>query len=770
MRFFEIDQTCNLNNNYNHEISYSLKIGDHLLQTGNIPVVNTKEHVLKFSLAGISPLDSLADLGISIQDTRISFEKQFHIPLQENIDLQFFPEGGNLINGLESKVAFKAIGADGLGREVTGEIKTDDGKVVASFKSTHKGMGIFMLKPEFKKEYFAHLWYNNQKYIIPLPRVSEEGSVMSVNFTRNNQYPFLSIKRNPSGTINQKYVIGSSYGKIWFSAIVKTFRDSFRLRIPLELLPEGVCRLTVLNADFKPECERLIYVDKNQRFKIEVTPDSSSYEKRSKVTLLIKATDTGGTPVLTELSLAVLDKEQITKDAFVHGITAYKLLDSELQGYIENADSYFKNGSCTDKRALDLLLLTQGYRKFLPANLNMEELKFQPEKYLDITGKIKFTGSKSCEKKFNYREIGLTLLSYSEGSYIEQSNPDSLGKFRFHIPLRYGKSHSVLQATTPKKKPFNGDIFLDNPVAPPQFITPPPVRYNIASTTVEYVNRIQSAKKTEISKDLLSGSISRTLTLEEVVVTAKAKPKYWHRNFEEYAIKIAKLDSLDPDGNRYRNIYDLLVREFGASWTTVINGNWKTVFLPSIKTIKMGGRNISYFCPIYVIDGKTYWNGAGYDFSPLKTLSVFPVNEIKRIFVIPPMKSIVMHYSSTDITEFPQFIYQSMVVIETYSKNTYRGDPQGIKAFILDGLDVPREFYSPRYEGPMKKSPVYDGRATIFWEPSILTDANGQAKVEFYTSDRQTGLEVIVNGIEVENGYPGEGHAQINPDFKRLEK
>ena len=107
-------------------------------------------------------------------------------------------------------------------------------------------------------------------------------------------------------------------------------------------------------------------------------------------------------------------------------------------------------------------------------------------------------------------------------------------------------------------------------------------------------------------------------------------------------------------------------------------------------------------------------------------------------------------------------IDQSMVVIETYSKNTYRGDPRGIETFILDGLDAPRVFYSPRYESPLRNSPVYDGRVTLFWEPSLQTDAYGQAKVEFYTSDRQTGLEVIVNGIEAESGYPGEGDAQIN--------
>lgn len=129
---------------------------------------------------------------------------------------------------------------------------------------------------------------------------------------------------------------------------------------------------------------------------------------------------------------------------------------------------------------------------------------------------------------------------------------------------------------------------------------------------------------------------------------------------------------------------------------------------------------------------------------------------------MPPMHTGVVYYASDDIYGHPQFIDQSMVVIESYSKNTYRGNAQGIKRFILDGLDAPREFYSPRYEGPLRKTPVYDGRVTLFWNPSIYTDLYGEAKVEFYTSDRQTTLDVIVNGIEVESGYSGEGHAQIN--------
>ena len=84
-----------------------------------------------------------------------------------------------------------------------------------------------------------------------------------------------------------------------------------------------------------------------------------------------------------------------------------------------------------------------------------------------------------------------------------------------------------------------------------------------------------------------------------------------------------------------------------------------------------------------------------------------------------------------------------------------------LKTFILDGLDSPRIFYTPRYDGPAKESKLYDGRATLYWNPAVRTDQNGQAKVEFYTGDRKTGLEVIVNGIEVEKGNTGEGKSFI---------
>lgn len=757
LKFFEIDPSGNLNSIYNHDITYTLKIGDNILQEGVIPMVNAKEHILTYNLSSLNSLDSLADLEISVLDDRVTYESQFHIPLQEYIDLQFFPEGGELIHGLESKVAFKAIGPDGLGRDVTGEILTSDDVVITRFTSTHKGMGTFKLTPEVNQEYHAHLWFNNRKYTIPLPTASEKGVVMSITYSTDYYDPYVSIKQRPDGVIEPKYIVGSAYGNIWFSATIKALKDSSRLKIPMYLLPEGICRLTVLNAEFQPECERLIYVDKDQGFEIEVTPDSSTYKPRSKVTLQVKATDIGWAPVQTELSIAVIDSEQISQNPKL-GIKAYKLLYSELQGYIEDADTYFEKGSWANKRLLDLLLMTHGYRKFAPVNITRVIPKYLPEKSIDATGKIKFSGSISRERKFDYQTIKLSLLSYSDDYYIQNTYPDSLGNFKFQLPLMHGRSRMILQAATAKKKPFKGDIFIDDPIAPPQYSTMLLDNRMIASTTEEFVKQLQSKRKTERSKPLLPDSIAWSLSLEEVQVTAKAKD--WYRRYEHDARKIIDLDTLDPDGNKYEDLYDLLVKEFGAKWQSW--RGFRTVLLPCNKTTKLPYQKIyTYFPPIYVIDGRIHWNGEGFSLMGLLDLEGYPVNEIKRILVMPPMHTGVAYYAADEIYGYPLFISQSMVVIESYSKNTYRGNAQGIKTFILDGLDAPREFYSPRYEGPLRNSKVYDGRATLFWNPSLRTDANGQANVEFYTSDRQTTFDVIINGIEIETGYPGEGLEQI---------
>lgn len=758
-RLFELDTSGELKNTFNHKINYSLKIGTQLLDTGQVNAENTKEKIFKFPLSGIINPDSACVFGISINDKTISYERQFQIPLREGIDIQFFPEGGKLVNGLSGKVAFKAIGTDGLSREVAGVIETEDEEAVTDFKSTHKGMGYFMLKSKPGKKYFAHAIFNNRNYVIPLPSASEAGSAMSISSSPTGTNKYITIKQAPYENSNEKYVIGSAYGKIWFSALLRTSSDSSRFRIPVEHLPEGVCRITVLDENFKPESERLIYVNKNQRFKVEVTPDSSSYNTRSKASLLIKTTNYEGVPVQTDLSISVVDEEQIVNGAVPVGITAYKLLKSELRGFIEDPDFYFSNDSVVNSDKLDLLMLTHGYRNILPDTTSVEMQKYQPEKNFEVSGTVKYSGIKWREKNYVYPEVGLSLFCWTKGMYVSQCIPDTLGRFRFTLPLLLGKTRSLIQATNSRMKPLLGEISLNKiTVDKPKFIIPPPINSNLTAPAIETVRQSQANLKTTISKNPAYGAMN--VTLGEVKITAKAKN--WYLDFEPNAEKIVDLDSLDPEGNKFESLFDLLVKEFDARIQILPRGAGRAIFLPCLSTEK----NLSYYWPIYVINGNVAFNGRIRSMDEFLSLNdhitFLRVNEIKKLMVLPPGE-IPSHYADF---ELGMFVKQSLVVIETYSDFTYRGDPKGIKTFILDGLDAPRTFYSPKYEGQSKNSPVFDGRATLHWEPSIKTDSLGQAKIDFYTSDRKTKLKVIVNGMELTSGAPGQSISQINCAYK----
>lgn len=761
LRFYEINSNGELKNDFSHRVNYSIKIGDRRQETGE--TVNATEHEFECPLPEIGEKDSVAELSLSIKDEKLTFEKQFRIPLKEEIDFQFFPEGGNLINGIESKVAFKAIGTDGLSREINGVIKDKAGEVVTGFASLHKGMGSFSFTPEAKKEYFAFFVYHNREFRFPLPKALEDGIVMAIDYKGTDSIPDLTVKYSPSKANAQKYVVVSSYGKIRFVEEVKTMEDSCRVTIPVEQCPEGVTRITVLDSGFKPEGERLIYIDRNQRFKIEIKADSSSYGTRSKVTLSVKTKGLDRKAVSANLSVAVVDKEQIIKDGRATSISAYKLLQSELKGNIEDADFYFKDDSCLNRQALDLLLLTQGYRRFVSGKENSGELKFKPERGLDIIGKVALRGA--AGKGFDYSQLGLTLLCSSQNAFFGQSRPDGLGNFCFHIPFQQGRPLALLKAfrptgrlsneNIPREKTFRGDIFIDDVETPTLFELPAPSPV-ITVPAIDYIHQLQEIIKNEISKT--TNGAKWQLNLPEV--TVKGKDKSWYTRFEDEAKKVVDMDSLDPTGKKYENIYDLLVRKFGAH----------KFRLPGLETVMLPANNwrLTEYLPIYVLDGQQYcdgWEGsANALFGKLNNLSSIRVNEIKKIMVLPP-GNISHHYANWYLLN-NMGVAQSTVVIETYTKNTFRGDPDGIKTFIIQGLDTQRKFYSPHYDGPNKNNPDYDGRATLYWNPDVKTDDKGQTKVEFYTGDRRTEMEVIVNGMEIGSGNPGQGKRLISSTGK----
>ena len=136
------------------------------------------------------------------------------------VDLQFFPEGGDLVNGLRSKVAFKAVNQNGIAEDVTGSIVDNSGDEVATFSSQHLGMGVFPLGPQAGKTYTAKVTAaDGSTFIVPLPVAKTGGFTLSVN---NNLADSLYVKVAGSNVTDTTfYLIAQSGGTVYFAAASK---------------------------------------------------------------------------------------------------------------------------------------------------------------------------------------------------------------------------------------------------------------------------------------------------------------------------------------------------------------------------------------------------------------------------------------------------------------------------------------------------------------------------------------------------------------------
>ena len=640
LRFYEMDPGGELRSDYFHNVNYSLRIGNRIIRKDSIRLWNTRETDVKCRVPVIQPQDTLMVVNLSIKSGERNINKDFFIPLSRQPDIQFFPEGGSLIYGLESKVAFKVIGQDGLSYEVTGCIRDQNGKELVRFESSHLGMGYFLFTPETGMKYTSYVQFKDIEYQYPLPEPLKEGCVMRLNQNGENGLPEITVNSTSLALNEVKYIAGTSYGKVRFVSEMKINSGEGHFIIPVDSLPEGIARITVLDSSFIPECERLVFVDKSQRVHFTMVADSLSCGKRSKVSLIIKTNRSDWKPVETDFSISVVDAGQVLPDDTQSRIIAYKLLESELTGNIEAPGFYFKDDGSVAMQELDILLLTQGYRKFSACKKSIGVNRLDQDTGFNISGKVEIRANQKQKEKYDYSSTELTLMILDR-MYFAKTNPDKPGNFKFHIPFVYGKPVVVIQARDPKGKPLQGDITLTMETDEPQF----PVilrKDSLILSSPEYVQRLQTSKKVMTTK--VSPDVSMFLDLPEV--TVKGRNKSMDFNFEEESVWAPNMDSLDPDGYKYMDVFDLLVKEFGAisEIDSATNMIW-IALLPSIG-------QYSLTLPVFLIDGFLVFDGdltwGRLKLDRIMNVADLPVSRIKKIMVLPPGPT-ADYYTDTDI-------------------------------------------------------------------------------------------------------------------------
>lgn len=446
------------------------------------------------------------------------------VPIEKDSLILFttFPEGGKLVSGIESTLAFKAVNSKGLPVNVSGTFFENDLPLLP-VNSTHAGMGGFDFTPDSTKKYYIKLSGAEKKYDIAT--IVPSGKVL--HFIGNNK-EFAYFKASQTDDLKEEKV----YLRLQIRGVVYNIsygilNKELVFKIPLKNLPQGIAEVTLFNQKMEPQAERLVYVNLEQKLNIKTELNQTGFTLRDKVNLKIKVTDSNGQPIVAHLGLSVYDGiYQNKSDAKT--IESHYLLSTQLKGNIYDPTYYFNEQNKNRVQALNLLLLTQGWRNYVwnESNLNEQGSK-KTIAFEEIKGKVRLKKPKKKPKE-DFEKKRITVSSPDEKKGIYFIVTDTTGVFfAGSKELKKGEGGyaylRLITETSPKQIMDFKDIFFEG------------INMHRKNINLIYpIPKVVEKKPEAISPFVDRKSINK---LKEVVITSKN-----NKGFRDKYI--GKLDSL----------------------------------------------------------------------------------------------------------------------------------------------------------------------------------------------------------------------------------
>ena len=639
--------------------------------------------------------------------------------------LQFFPEGGDIVSGVETMVAFRAT--DWLGRPVMvdGLIESRDGKQVAGFRTEHDGMGKFLL-PADAGDSLAAVWKDEQGAVqqTTLPAARATGAVLRA--VPGNRRIYFSVTRPVEArpALQRFLIIGHMHQHPVYQATID-LRDHTGSggTIPTDNLPSGVLVLTVFGEDMTPLAERAVFVNNHDyQNHPALSIQTSGVARRGKNTIVIDVPDT----IVSNMSLSVTDAAVDGHVANQDNIVSRLLLTGEVRGYVHDPYFYFSDNSDSLAQLLDLVMMTHGWRKIDWLALEKGQpplIRNKDPAYLALEAYVSGVNSKKIAKK---ESLNVVLTGRDSAREIVQV--PHLGGSRF------GTEGLIFYDTVTAVYRFNSDHGLDYK-AKAVFNTGlvPGARAARALASgfdggvdgnMEYLAGSKSFRVREPSH-LDSGNLTAKM-MAAVIVRAKEKTPMETMD-DRYARGIF------AGGMAYQ--FDLADDVSALSFTSVFQ----------------------------YLQGKV--PGLLVQFNPRNGWSLRWRGDAPQIFVDeePVTTDVAGNMSISDVAYVKAFRPGTEVGFSTgfggsiaiYTKkgnDVLIGDSRfaGLTA-KLAGYAIPRQFYSPDYEKD-PQIPREDRRPTLLWKPYLWTGKDRQhISIDFFNNDVSTKLRVVLEGFD-ENG------------------
>ena len=650
---------------------------------------------------------------------------------EEKLNVRFFPEGGQLVEGVTSQVAFKAESKNEGNIELSGTIYTKEGAEITSFETLHDGMGRFEYTPSAQPA-IAKVDFQGKKYEFTLPQALPNGYVLST--VSNAGALLVRVFCNAATPQDTLAVFISHQGRPYVHQLISCRSDAPQeFILPTRKLPAGVLQVSLINRAGNTLCERFVFANPRAPLQISTKKLKEVYAPYAPIRCELQIKNAKGEPVSGELSVSIRDGVRSDYLEYDNNIFTDLLLTSDLKGYIHQPGYYFASPSPRKQTELDVLLMVHGWRKY-DMSQAISTAPFTPlqlpETQLALNGQVKSTILKN-----KLKDIALSVIVKKDDQFITGGTvTDENGRFSIPVEDFEGTTEAVIQTRkVGKERNKDASILID------RNFSPAPRAYGYKELHPEWKDLAYWQQKAESFDSLYMDSIRK---VEGLYVLDEVEIKSKRRQGSNMATKISE-KSIDAYYDVRRSV-DVL-RDNGKIVTTIPELMEK--LSPQFYWDRTNDKHTYRQKPIcYIMDNhilsETETQMMLTEVDGLASIIISKgTGGIDDDIIQNTKMSEVTDSTGVDISKLDRYsVFYLIPLPRRDVLNKSQSAVLGTRQTVIQGYTRPLEYYSPAYPTKELYMDKVDKRRTLYWNPSVQADENGKAVIECYNNQYSTPL------------------------------
>jgi hypothetical protein len=704
----------------------------------------------------------------------------------KSLTARFYPEGGRLVKGIPSIVGFETVSADSGWVNVQGYLLSPGGERQTPVATIHDGMGSFLYTPGDKPAR-VELLFGGKSYKFDLPDADADGYTLHVKSGKDDCEVTVAhgaaTPAEPLALFLYSRGTPCAYSPVHFDGAA-----SATIRMNTADLPAGLIRISLINAKGATLNDRFSFVYPADTLHLSGSADSQIYAPLKHATVKVKLTDAAGNPIPdADLSVAVRDGNDFDYRKDADNVLTDLLLTSELKGFIPRPAYYLGNTSPARRHTLDNLLIIRGWRQYdLATTFDAANFKpkYKPEQQLNLYGQVKSLYDKPQPG------IDVSVMSLRDDIFLAGSvKADSLGRFALPINSFQGWLETLIQ-THRDKKTYNRNsyIYLDRNFEPElraydiEELSPHwdmPKNITLVNHAIEEQEQAQMDKdairlgEVEVkAKRLKAHSLLETKTFERRIVgfynvrrymelqrdkgqpPASSIPELLHELNSNIQLHTAERTSTGVNAAFDNDYSKTMMASHVKSQTTLDKQSTTTttsefttmddsvamVYQGAPVYISLNGRESNYELQQGVTDmidyATLYWDFAG------RVTSKSFDEDMRATESRNKELSTDLNTRTPDQISAGSALRCDFTMAKDWRSDANYTPTHGIRKTYIQGYEIPATCYSPIYGNDVESEFIVDNRRTLYWNPNVKTDANGEATIECSNARSTTFLDV----------------------------